>query len=405
MNVKEISNLIHCLREEPDASQLEQLTESDWHDLIRQARSHAVLYLLYHRLKKRNLDSLLPADTQQTVRTEYFECAWRNNSLYSDLSKILKALHRENIPVILLKGAHLAQLVYSNIALRPMGDIDILVRKNDLLKAEQKLTELGYSSLRENSVEEACGTCQHIPPMTKQDAPPVELHWTLEAPTCSFSIDIEGMWQRARPATVAGVDTLTLSPEDLLLHLCLHTSVHHMYSNGLRAFCDIRETIRHHRDELNWDTVQNRAREWGAVNAVYLTLYFAKSLLGAEVPDDFLNRLIPKSSFTSQTVVEAEQFIFNPALDRKFSANHQARRLFSSRSAQETAGMFLQRIFLPRKTMAQLYDIPPDSPRILLYYPVRLKDLLIRHSRTVWRIWRKDKATAQQLHLVDWLSH
>ena len=30
--------------------------------------------------------------------------------------------------------------------------------------------------------------------------------------------------------------------------------------------------------------------------------------------------------------------------------------------------------------MAQLDVLPPDSPRILLYYPVRLKNLLVRHS-------------------------
>ncbi|WPD24683.1 MAG: hypothetical protein SD837_08990 [Candidatus Electrothrix scaldis] len=43
--------------------------------------------------------------------------------------------------------------------------------------------------------------------------------------------------------------------------------------------------------------------------------------------------------------------------------------------------------------------------RRALYYPVRLKDLLVRHSRTVWRIWRRDKATVQQFELVVWLSH
>ncbi len=235
--------LLYCLREKPDASRLEQLTPADWHDLMQQARSHAVLYLLYHRLKTRNLDRHIPADIHQAVRTEYFELAWRNNSLYNDLSKILKTLQQENIPVILLKGAHLAQVVYGNIALRPMGDIDLLVRKNDLPKAKELLLGLGYSPFKEIDIATACVGSQHLPPMVKQDAPPVELHWTIENPTRPFTIDIDGLWQRTQPSSVANFDTLTLSPEDLLLHLCLHTSAHHLYSNGLRAFCDIRETI------------------------------------------------------------------------------------------------------------------------------------------------------------------
>ncbi|MCI5129143.1 MAG: hypothetical protein D3907_11730, partial [Candidatus Electrothrix sp. AUS3] len=218
-----------------------------------------------------------------------------------------------------------------------------------------------------------------------------------------LTIDIEGLWQRAQPASVGGVDTLTLSPEDLLLHLCLHTAVHHPYSNGLRALCDIRETVPHYRDEMDWKTVQRRAEEWGMGNAIYLTLYLAKSLLGAEVPDTLLNKLEPEQEI-QQSLAEAEQFLFNPSVDRKLSANHQARKLFGS-NALQTAAFFLQRIFLPHETMAKLYDLPVHSPYIPLYYPVRLKDLLVRHTRTVWRIWRKDKATVQQFQLVDWLSH
>ncbi|MCI5135856.1 MAG: hypothetical protein D3920_12470 [Candidatus Electrothrix sp. AW2] len=361
------------------------------------------MYLLYHRLKACNLDSLIPADILQAVQTAYFESAWRNNLLYNDLSKILKALQRENIPVILLKGAHLAQIVYGNIALRPMGDIDILVKKEDLLQAKEHLLGLGYTPFKETDIATACANSQHLPPMLKQDAPPVELHWTLEAPTFPFTIDIEGLWQRAQPASVGGVDTLTLSPENLLLHLCLHTAAHHLYSNGLRALCDILETIRYYQDELDWKTVQLRAEEWGVSNAIYLTLYLAKSLLGAEVPDTMLNKLQPKKE-TQQSLAEAKQLILNGSDGLKIT-NPQARSLFGSKSTLKTAALFLQRIFLPRETIAQLYDLPINSPRIPLYYPVRLKDLLVRHTRTVWRIWRRDKATVRQFELVDWLSH
>ena len=386
--------LLHCLREEPDASELERLTFSDWHDLMQAARSHAVLYLLYHRLKKQNFDSLIPTDILQTLRTGYFELAWRTNSLYNDLAKILKALQQKNIPVIPLKGTYLAQTVYSNIALRPMADIDILVKKNDLLKAREQLLGLGYSPSREIDIEIVQTYSQHLPPMVKQDSPPVELHWTLEAPTTPFTIDIEGLWRRAQPIFIAGADALTLSPEDLLLHLCLHTSAHHLYSNGLQAFCDIRETIRHYRDELNWEILQNRASEWGAGNAVYLTLSLAKSLLDADVPDALLDRLKPEKE-TRLPLADAEQLIFNGSDWRKITPQ-QARNLFASESALKTATLFLQRIFLPRETMARLYALPPNSPRIPLYYPVRLKDLLVRHSRTVWRIWSRDKATVRQ---------
>jgi hypothetical protein len=394
--------LLRCLCEEPDASRLEQLPPSDWHDLIRQARSHAVLYLLYHRLKKRNLDRLIPADMLQTVRTEYFECAWRNNNLYSDLSKVLKALQAEDIPVIVLKGAYLAQAVYQNIALRLMGDIDILVRKNDLLKAKEQLLELGYSPLKETDIATACASSQHLSPMVKQDCPPVELHWSIEAPTRPFTIDLDGLWQRARPATVSGVEALALSPEDLLLHLCLHTSVHHLYSNGLRAFCDIRETIRHYQDELDWGIVQRHAEEWGAVNSVYLTLYLAKKLLSADVPDKKLERLKP-DNITPQLIAAAEDLIFIDNNKKNSLDMHFTKAMDSMPVLQKTI-LFFNRIFLSPNEMAQEYSVPQGSPRIIFYYPVRLKDLILRHTRTVQKILFKDKAVTRQFSLIDWLS-
>jgi hypothetical protein len=155
---------------------------------------------------------------------------------------------------------------------------------------------------------------------------------------------------------------------------------------------------------LDWETVQLRTEEWGAGNAVYLTLYLAKSLLGADMPDALINKLQFEKE-TWQQLAKAEYFIFNSSVDRTLSTNHQAHRLFVSKSPLETAALFLQRVFLPRETIAQLYKLSPDSLRIPLYYPVRLKDLLIRHSRTVWRIWRKDKVAVRQFQLVDWLLH
>ncbi len=48
------------------------------------------------------------------------------------------------IKTIVLKGAMLAETVYPNIALRSMGDIDLLIHKDDLDRAAKRILELGY---------------------------------------------------------------------------------------------------------------------------------------------------------------------------------------------------------------------------------------------------------------------
>src|SRR5207253_1648910 len=130
-------------------------------------------------------------------------------------------------------------------------------------------------------------------PLTRPDGVPVELHWTITRPTAPFKIDLDGLWERARPALIGGVEALVLSVEDLLLHLCLHAAFDHQFFLGFRACWDIRQTIQHHDSEIDWEQLQDRARQWGVSKYVYLTLHLAKDLLGAAVPPHAITALRP----------------------------------------------------------------------------------------------------------------
>jgi hypothetical protein len=63
-----------------------------------------------------------------------------------ELQDTLGTFAREGIPVVALKGVVLAVLVYSEPALRPMQDVDLLVRSGDLEAADAALRGLGYAS-------------------------------------------------------------------------------------------------------------------------------------------------------------------------------------------------------------------------------------------------------------------
>ena len=63
-----------------------------------------------------------------------------------------------------------------------------------------------------------------------------------------------------------------------------------------------------------------------------------------------------------------------------------------------------QRIFLPREELARMYSISPNWPRIYFYYLIRLKDLLVWHSHTLWQLSRRNKGMAAQAELTEWLS-
>jgi hypothetical protein len=291
-----------------------------------------------------------------------------------------------------------------------MGDIDILVKKTDLLKAEKILLELGYTSSREDDIEAICARDQHIPALFKQDTSPVEIHWTLESQSYPLTVDTEALWMRAIPEKVAGIEVLVLSPEDLLLHLCLHTVFHHFYKDALKALCDIRETVLHYRGEIKWETVRRRSQLWGAENPVFLTLYYAKQLLSANIPDDALEKIQPEN-FTPMMAAESEEFIFN-ILSGINPAGGYVAQLCNTESVREGIQLIIKRIIPSRKEIARKYHISQGSRQIYLYYLAHLADFFVRHTRTFWRLFRKDQSYKQkmesvnrQLDITNWVFH
>ena len=65
-----------------------------------------------------------PSDYDAQV---YLASAHRNLRLFGELRQILRAFNAAGLSVIPLKGACLAEMIYGNIALRPMVDVDLLL--------------------------------------------------------------------------------------------------------------------------------------------------------------------------------------------------------------------------------------------------------------------------------------
>jgi Uncharacterised nucleotidyltransferase len=65
--------------------------------------------------------------------------------MFEDVSS---AMAQAGVPLLVLKGAALAQLVYEDPRLRPMRDVDLLVRKTDARRALDVLMRCGFPAGR-----------------------------------------------------------------------------------------------------------------------------------------------------------------------------------------------------------------------------------------------------------------
>jgi hypothetical protein len=210
-----------------------QTISFDWDSILQSGTRHGIAPLLYRTLSRIDDDSAVPPEVRATLRTAYYNNIARNMLLYQELRTVLKAFNVANIDVIVLKGAFLAELVYENIGLRAIGDIDLLVKREDLEKVKQELIQLGYHALptkwgeRLNELwETEWAEERHY---TKANNVDIDVHWYIQDRVDPYQI--ADFWVHAQPVVLAGEETLMLAPEDQMLHRCLH-SERHMRNTG-----------------------------------------------------------------------------------------------------------------------------------------------------------------------------
>ncbi|MFN8443063.1 MAG: nucleotidyltransferase family protein [Caldilineaceae bacterium] len=410
---KEIQNLLlDSLRHTPPhdlAERLEKCSITGWQALVALAVEQQVAALLYHRLKTHNCEAALPSEIRQLLQKSHRVNASRNMQIYHALGQLLAALQKQQIPVLVLKGAHLGATVYESIALRSMVDMDILVQEANIMTAVEQLHALGYQPETPwRSLDAYLTYRHHVPPFIHPNKVPViELHWQVTPPNRGYAIPVEQLWSHRRAAMLNGISAEGLCPEDLLIHVCVHATYHHWFQHGVRSLCDIAELLRYYGDTLDWETVRARAAAWQCERGVYLALSAAQQLLGVDIPNPLVASLysMKPTPFTRdelQGLLFPEQRASIVTPDSYFwSFLHKPTLASGVRSLRE-------RLFLSPKEMATKYAIGVNSPWLYYYYGVRFKDLLGKFALKTWRVYFGDPnmmtMVKQQERLQQWLA-
>lgn len=205
---------------------------------------------------------------------ERLTIALHNMFLYGDLIRALIALNEAGVPVIVLKGAALADTIYPSLADRPMSDADILVQPGQRDRARAALERAGYRFLPEPPHRfgpfdtEFTGEMQ----FRRTEHNVIELHWEItpsEWLRRLMALDAAELWRDAQPFVIGAASARQLSPCDTLLHLCLHLSAHaYVHPNGWR---DIPHLLAH-AHPFRWDDFVARARQFRLTAACYFVL-------------------------------------------------------------------------------------------------------------------------------------
>lgn len=285
----EIDLLLTCARthlqaEHADALRTRLSDDLDWDEVVRLARQHAVLPLLYHQLK--TLDSqAVPRVAWNQLQHRFRANLRRNLSMTAELLKLQRMLEAHGIAAIPYKGPVLAAAVYGDVALRQFVDLDLLVHRQDLLKVKSLLLSQGYQEYfslapAQESIYLQTGCELSLQHPTKHIW--IDLHWHIVRRFNGFPLPLEPLWDRLQPLCLGGQQIDSLAPEDLLLILCIHNGKHHW--DRLGWLCDVAQLLRRY-PQMHWEPLIDQAIRIGAARMLWIGLYLAHDLLGTPLPD------------------------------------------------------------------------------------------------------------------------
>jgi len=258
--------------------------------LVEQAQAEGIAPLLYTQVRGRGL---FPPPSEEILRLAYLANAARNFFLFRELEKVLLALSSQDISVLLLKGAALGPAVYGNPALRPLGDLDLLVRPADAPRALEVLTAHGYAPLHPPLRPASLLEDENEVFLRRQSGADLELHWSLfDFPHYRYHLPMELFWSNARPLAIGGASAWMLGPEDQILHLCAHLVLHHGGEQPrLLWFHDVAEVIAHDSGQLDWAALLERARDCDLFLPLQQVLPHLAGEWKVPIPPSILERL------------------------------------------------------------------------------------------------------------------
>jgi hypothetical protein len=378
--------LLYCCRKDTDRKNRNKIIETqiksiDWDCFLRKARENGISAVVYSRLNEIKKDCPhIPSFIFKKLKKVYYLNATQNSLIFEELGKVLKIFSNAGLQVIVLKGAVLAEKIYGNLALRPMMDVDLLAKKEDLFCLNEQMKTLGYRP-SDISVEDIDFSSGYLTTLDYRSLSPnfpsFHVHWHFvnsTVPNESYikSIKIEDIWRDAEKTKIADVETMVMAPHHLLIHLSEHAlRVTHSLSK-LSFFCDIDEVVNSYQGRLDWERLIKESHKFNLNRMVYLSLYFTAKFLKTKIPENVLLKLQPERLSLGEKIFM--NFISN---NKRFPGLSYLVHLSMNNGLYKRMKFLGKTLFPPPQFMAQRNYIP-QSKLSYIHYIRRINEVFSR---------------------------
>lgn len=277
----ELRFVLCCARPRLDASASARLGiladgPLDWERVLSSATSHGLASLLFRHCVDAQCAGI-PLSIVDRLRAGFERTTIQNLRLFKELLDILDLFEANQVPAVPYKGPTLGVSLYGHPGLRPSRDLDLLVRKCDVLRATSLLQERGYAFLHGNPPRDLEHANER---QLAADGVAVDLHWRLVSSLFAMRLAAEDIWPHLNDTVLHGRRVRALPDDWLLPVLCVHATSHCW--QRLEWLCDVAVLTERVDD---WDAVLESSDRIGCRRMLLLGLELARVMIGVDLPD------------------------------------------------------------------------------------------------------------------------
>jgi len=257
--------------------------------------SQRLIPLLYSKLTENGIHHKMMTSYKGLYRNFWL----KNKLLFLAASPVLQELFAQNIEALMLKGTGIILGCDIKPPLRPMSDIDFLVKKEEVRTAVKILSKLGWQPKQHypSNLD-----LLHAYSFMNDKGQNIDLHWR------SLDMDLTdshtaGYWERSIPSQLNEVPVRIMGVTDQLIQTCVH-GIRWSRIPPIRWIADTFMLFEKSYMDIDWDHLINISTALKVTIPMGQGLRYLRSEFSLPIPDAVLQAL----DHTPTSIIETLEF-------------------------------------------------------------------------------------------------
>lgn len=353
-------------------------------------------FIIYHELAPlayiclKRFSHWLPNGQIELLKKNYYSHVAHLLYLEREFLRITRLFNDRGIEFLPLKGmAFLVDGMYADKKyLRPMCDVDLLIKKRSLPLAEDVMMALGYEKSLSGRKEDYWKKQNyHLAFIKKRHGSMfsfVEIHWALDYKRNRPVLP--DLWNRVQRLQIGDKEVRLFSQEETLFSLALHGR-RFGKPLSLKNICDAAMLLNVYKDVLDWGYILKEAQRGRMRATLYFLLLQANLLLEIEVPPFVLKtldiagykrrlmkRFILQNTFASESFLNKDNLLY---LKSHFLIY------------DNILEPIVCTLNVPQEQFAKFYRLQPYARKTRFLYKIRYFFFLANLVTIIFKAWKR----------------